>query len=31
MKNQKAFNCEFHGIVPESVNQDCEYCESVEK
>lgn len=25
----KAFNCEFHGIVPETVSSDCFYCESV--
>lgn len=26
----KAFNCEFHGIVPQTVSDDCFYCESVE-
>lgn len=24
-----AFNCEFHGIVPQTVSDDCFYCESV--
>lgn len=24
-----AFNCDAHGIVPETVNDDCFYCESV--
>jgi hypothetical protein len=25
----KAYNCGTHGIVPETVNSDCFYCESV--
>lgn len=25
----KAFNCDFHGIVPQTVSDDCLYCESV--
>jgi hypothetical protein len=25
----KAFNCQFHGIVPQTVADDCFYCESV--